>query len=364
MTERTRKKILFLPKYPRKGASSRLRTYQFLPYWRAAGMDVTISPFFSTAYLDFIYSDKRPEYLHVLACYWRRFWVLLTAGSYGVVCIEKELFPYLPAFPEWLLSRFKGYWVDYDDAVFHNYDLGKYGMASRLMPNKIDQVMKWASAVSVGNDYLMERARLAGAKKVIRLPTVIDPGRYKKKVHQASDTVTIGWIGSPSTLKYLDALLPVLESLSMELGIVLLLINGKKRPAFKGKVQIIPWTEEGEAEALLQMDIGMMPLPDTPWERGKCAYKLIQYMACGLPVVASPVGMNKEVVTHGVNGFLAQTEAEWIDALGQLIRDWTLRKAFGEKGHQLVRKKYTLQQNFEKMQTLLTILENETSENG
>lgn len=358
------KKILFLPKYPRKGASSRLRTYQFLPLWKAAGVKATVSPFFTSAYLDAIYSNKRPPYLHVLACYWRRFRVLMTAGSYDLVFVEKELFPYLPAFPEWLLSRLKGYWVDYDDAVFHNYDLGKYGLASRLIPKKIDQVMRWANAVTAGNAYLMQRARLAGAKKVIRLPTVIDPGRYQMKVHRESATVTIGWIGSPSTLKYLDALLPVLEGLSQEMDITLLLINGKKRPAYTGKLQTIPWTEEEEAQALLQMDIGIMPLPDNPWERGKCSYKLIQYMACGLPVVASPVGMNKEVVTHGVNGFLAQTEAEWIDALGQLIRDWTLRKAFGEKGHQLVRKKYTLQQNFEKMQTLLTILENETSENG
>ncbi|MDN3690573.1 glycosyltransferase [Cyclobacterium jeungdonense] len=358
------KKILFLPKYPRKGASSRLRTYQFLPFWKAAGMDVTVSPFFTGAYLDSIYADKRPQYLHVLACYWRRCSVLMTVGRYDLICIEKELFPYLPAFPEWMLSRFKGYWVDYDDAVFHNYDLGKYGLASRLIPKKIDRVMQWAKAVSVGNDYLMERARLAGAQKVIRLPTVIDPGRYKKKIHQASDPVTIGWIGSPSTLKYLDALLPVLERLSQELDITLLLINGKKKPAYLGKVQIIPWTEEGEAEALLQMDIGMMPLPDNPWEKGKCAYKLIQYMACGLPVVASPVGMNKEVVSHGVNGFLAQTDAEWIAALSQLIRDWTLRKAFGEKGHQLVMENYTLHQNFEKMQTLVNTLGNETSKNG
>lgn len=355
------KKILFLPKYPRKGASSRLRTYQFLPLWKASGMQVTVSPFFTSAYLDSIYSDRRPEYLHVLGCYWRRFWTLLQVGSYDVVCIEKELFPYLPAIPEWLLSRLKGYWVDYDDAVFHNYDLGKYGLAASLMPGKIDQVMKWATAVSTGNQYLEDRAISAGAKKVFRLPTVIDPERYKMKVHQETATVTIGWIGSPSTLKYLDALLPVLENLGKELDIVLLLVNGKRRPAFSGKVQSIPWAEVGEAEALLQMDIGIMPLPDNPWERGKCAYKLIQYMACGLPVVASPVGMNKEVVTHGVNGFLAQTDAEWIAALGMLIRDWTLRKSFGEKGHQLVKDKFTLRQNFIKMQALLNFLENESS---
>lgn len=358
------KKILFLPKYPRKGASSRLRTYQFLPLWEASGVEVTVAPFFTPAYLETIYSNIRPGYRHVLACYWHRLKVLLSAGRYQVVCVEKELFPYFPAFPEWLLSRFKGYWVDYDDAVFHNYDRAKYTMVSRLMPHKIDRVMQWAAVVTAGNDYLMQRAQAAGAKKILHFPTVIDPLRYQKKVHADKDTVTIGWIGSPSTLKYLMDLLPVLEILHKEFDVELLLINGKTAPAYSGKVRTIPWSEAEEAAALLQMDIGIMPLPDNPWERGKCAYKLIQYMACGLPVVASPVGMNKDVVVQGINGFLAQTETEWIEALGQLIADWSLRKAFGEKGHQLVLEKYTLQQQFKKMEALVNELENKLPENA
>ncbi|WP_073097714.1 glycosyltransferase family 4 protein [Cyclobacterium lianum] len=343
------KRILFLPKYTRKGASSRLRTYQFLPLWSHKKVQLTISPFFTDTYLEHIYAGKKPPYLHVLSCYWRRLLVLLTAGRYDLVIIEKELFPYLPAFPEWLLCRLKGYWVDYDDAVFHNYDQGKYAVISRLMPRKIDRVMKWADLVTAGNEYLICRARSAGAKNIVPMPTVIDPLRYRKKVHKNKATVTIGWIGSPSTLKYLDAVIPALETLHKKYKIMVLLINGKNHPQFSGNLKTIPWTEAGEVDALLQIDIGIMPLPDNPWERGKCSYKLIQYMACGLPVVASPVGMNREVVQHVVNGFLANTQEEWVEFLGQLISDWKMREDFGTKGYELVMGKYTLAANFERM---------------
>lgn len=364
MTEPGKKKILFLPKYPRKGASSRLRTYQFLPLWSAQGVGYTVCPFFTDTYLNAIYANKKPSYLHVLGCYWRRLKILLSAGKYDLICIEKELFPYLPAFPEWMLSRLKGYWVDYDDAVFHNYDRGKYSLVSRLMPKKIDRVMQWADLVTAGSAYLMQRAEAAGAKQVVQLPTVIDPKRYQKKVHEQKATLTIGWIGSPSTRKYLNALVPVWERLHRKFDLVLLLINEKSKPPFPGNVQTIPWTEAGEAAALLRLDVGIMPLPDDPWERGKCAYKLIQYMACGLPVVASPVGMNAEVVRHGVNGFLAQSEDEWVDALSLLIHDCGLRKAMGEKGYQVVRERYTLQHNFSVMHRLLHTPENQKPENA
>ncbi|MEX2512913.1 MAG: glycosyltransferase family 4 protein [Cyclobacteriaceae bacterium] len=343
------KKILFLPKYTRMGASSRLRTYQYLPLWEKAGYRVLVRPFFTDKYLNDIYAGRRPGILHVLKCYWRRAWQLLSVGKYDKVIVEKELFPYLPAFAEWLLAKTKGYTVDYDDAVFHNYDLGKYPVVKRFLPNKIDRTMKMAELVTVGNVYLKERALAAGSNRIVMLPTVIDPDRYPMKMHQDKPIVSIGWIGSPSSLRYLEGILPVIEQLQRKFKIILVQVNGNKQVKFSGPTEKIPWTEAGEAAAILKMDIGIMPLPDDPWERGKCAYKLIQYMACGLPVVASPVGMNKEVVQHGVNGFLAQSEEEWIEALSKLIQDWKLRKSFGEKGHQLVMEKYTLERNFDQM---------------
>lgn len=166
--------------------------------------------------------------------------------------------------------------------------------------------------------------------------------------------VWVGWIGSPSTMKYLMGLMPVLEKLGEELEFGLLIVNGElriKNEELGGGFDIkhIVWTEEGEVEAIRKMDVGIMPLPDDQWERGKCAYKLIQYMACSLPVVASPVGMNQEVVRHGENGFLARTDEEWIQPLKTLIQDAGLRKRMGEKGLELVRERFTVERNFEVM---------------
>lgn len=343
-------KILFLPKYPRMGASSRLRTYQFLPLWEEAGYGVRVVSFFNEDYLKDVYGRRRPSIWNVLGCYFRRLWVLMGVWRYDLVWVEKELFPYLPAWAEWLLAHLgPGYVVDYDDAVFHRYDFQGSYWVRKLLGRKIDRVMRRAKVVFVGNDYLAQRARNAGAKSVILLPTVIDPKRYSKKEAHPSGMVWIGWIGSPSTLKYVKAVRKELEQVCRESGVGLLLVNGHDGFSFQGELKMIPWTESGEVEAILQMDIGIMPLPDNEWERGKCAYKLIQYMACGLPVVASPVGMNKEVVRHGENGFLASGSEEWKEGLLTLIRDVGLRKKMGEKGFELVQERFTLRENFEVM---------------
>lgn len=341
------KKILFLPKYPRMGASSRLRTYQFLPLWEEAGYGVRVTSFFNEGYLKDVYGGRRPGIWNVLGCYLNRFWVLMGAWRYDLVWVEKELFPYLPAWAEWLLAHLgPGYVVDYDDAVFHRYDTQGNYLVRNLLGRKIDKVMSSARTVFVGNEYLAKRAKEAGAKSVILLPTVIDPTRYRKKESKESGKV---WIGSPSTLKYVKDIQAELEKVCREANAGLLLVNGHDGFSFNGELRMIPWTEAGEVEAILQMDIGIMPLPDNEWERGKCAYKLIQYMACGLPVVASPVGMNVEVVRNGKNGFLAAGSAEWKEALLKLVRDASLRKRLGEKGFELVQEQFTLRRNFEVM---------------
>jgi len=349
------KKILFLPKYTRKGASSRLRTYQFLPLWEKEGFEVSVSPFFTEEYLCKIYSHQSPGYLHVLKCYFRRFFILFSVRKYDLIIIEKEVFPYLPSIAEWILSKVKGYWIDFDDAVFHNYDQKSNRLVSLLMPKKIDYAMKMAIRVIVGNAYLRARAELAGACRIEDFPTVIDPIKYKGKISGDCKIITIGWIGSPSTLKYLEPMVPILNWLHDHYPIKFLLVNGTSKIKFKGDIESIPWTEEGEVDAIQKMDIGIMPLPDNPWERGKCAYKLIQYMACGLPVVASPIGMNKEVVIHGENGYLADSKEEWIIALGKLIQEPKLREDFGAAGRKKILKEFTLGGNFKRYKKLVEL---------
>lgn len=330
------------------GASSRLRTYQFLPYWNREGYEVEVSPFFNEFYLKEKYKGQGVTKSNVLKCYLNRFWVLMGFWRYDLVWVEKDLFPFLPAWAEWFLAKLgKGYVVDYDDAVFHRYDMARRQIVRKWLGKKIDGVMRHSNIVWAGNSYLANWATKAGAKKVVILPTVIDPNRYSIKDYTPSTPVVIGWIGSPTTLKYLNEIRPVLEKLSKELDVVIHVVGGNRDWKFDGNLKLIPWTEEGEVSAIQGMDIGVMPLPDDPWEKGKCAYKLIQYMACGLPVVASPVGMNVDVVVDGENGFLAKTQEEWYGYLKMLILDGEMRTEMGGKGFELVKEHYTIERNFE-----------------
>jgi glycosyltransferase involved in cell wall biosynthesis len=205
--------------------------------------------------------------------------------------------------------------------------------------------MRHASMVVAGNGYLAARARSAGAANVEVLPTVVDLERYTspvRRVAEAAVPIVIGWIGSPATVGYLQVLAKPLARLATDRAIELRVIGA---PATLPGVPVtqVPWSEATEVQAIGSCDIGIMPLTDSPWERGKCAYKLIQYMACGLPVVASPVGANRQIVEPGINGFLAAEPAQWETALKRLADDAALRLRFGQAGRALVEAQYSLQ---------------------
>lgn len=349
-------RILFLPKYPRMGASSRLRTFQFVDLVEEEGFAVDTAPFFNQRYLKQLYKGRRPAVWNVLGCYVARLGQLLRAGQYDVLWVEKEVFPYLPAWAERWLPSIWGVKVilDYDDAVFHNYDLHEKAWVRRWLGDKIAQVMQGATIVMAGSPYLEAYATQAGARKIVALPTVVAWEKYQKLTPRVStDRPVIGWIGSPSTQRYLEEIVPVLERVSTQHSFTLMVVNGREKLKFAGNKIQLQWTEDMEASAIQQFDIGIMPLPDNDWERGKCAYKLIQYMACGLPVVASPVGVNVDVVQDGVNGFLAASPEEWEDALIRLLKDTELRKSLGQQGRQLVASQYTVEHNMKRIREVL-----------
>jgi glycosyltransferase involved in cell wall biosynthesis len=323
-----------------------LRTYQYLPFFRKEGWNVTISPLFNDQYLSELYSGKGTSWPNVISCYFTRFILLFTLSQYERIVIEKELFPFLPSWAEWGMSRIgQGYIVDYDDAVFHNYDLHPSFLVRYMLKNKIDKVMRYSQTVMVGNSYLEEKAKRAEASSIFLLPTVVDGARYFPLRFPTPDPlVKIGWIGSPTTLKYLEGLLPVLERLKERHAFELVIIGGGASIGFSGKETLIPWSEENEVRELQKLDIGVMPLTHTSWEKGKCGYKLIQYMACGIPVAGSPVGINKDLIIEGENGFLPLNDKEWVRCLGQLITNRELRIQLGKKGYRMVGKQYTLKQ--------------------
>lgn len=337
-------KVLALTRYGRLGASSRLRFYQYVPRLEQSGIAVTVAALSPDEYVARLYAGRRPGLGSIARDYVRRLAKLASVGRYDVVWIEKELFPGAPAVVERLLSSLGvPYVVDYDDATFHRYDRSSNPLLRGLWPRKIDAVMRGAALVIAGNRYLADRARAAGARRVEILPTVVDPRRYQVRPPNAGEPFTVGWMGTPVTQRYLAPVAAPLAEVVAGRGRVRL-VGADRLPEglATGSVELRPWAEETEANDILAFDVGIMPLDDTEWERGKCGYKLLQYMAAGRAVVASPVGVNPEIVDPGVTGFLARTPEDWRSALGRLRDDPALRQRMGEAGRRRVESAYSL----------------------
>jgi glycosyltransferase involved in cell wall biosynthesis len=337
-------RILVLTRYERLGSSSRIRFYQYTPYLQTHGVEVIHSPFFTDEYVKRLYTGQAVSKIAVLQAYIKRFFVLAGSASYDLLWIEKELFPWLPAWFEGLLHLFKvPYVVDYDDAVYHRYDMHPSSLVRRLFGRKIDQVMHHAALVIVGNEYLAERARQAGARGVEVLPSVVDVESYQTRKAATDPPFRIGWIGSPVTAPYLDGVVDALTKFSQEMNIHITLIGaGEVSPFGNVPTSSHPWSEGLERTIGNMFDIGIMPLIDGPFERGKCGYKLVQYMAAGLPVIASPIGVNNQIVHPGENGYLAASTTEWLDAFRKLGTDTGLRLKMGKIGRQQAEQLYNL----------------------
>ncbi len=337
-----RLKILLLSRYGRLGSSSRLRMLQYMEHFREHGVIIEHSPLLDDSYLVDLYANAgRRRFLPLAAAYLYRLRALAHCGRYDLLWIEKELFPALPAWAERFVSAMRiPYVVDYDDATFHYYDLHKNSMIRGLLGGKIDSVMRRAALVVAGNSYIADRARAAGARRVEVLETVVDLDRYRVPEEKRRGVFTIGWIGIPFTARYLFDIEEALAEVCAE-GRARVVLVGSGGMAFKGfSPEVREWSEATEAYDIGSFDVGIMPLPDEEWERGKCGYKLIQYMACGKPVVASPVGVNSEIVTDGQNGFLAKTCSDWVRWLGCLRDDETMRERLGRCGRRLVEERY------------------------
>jgi glycosyltransferase involved in cell wall biosynthesis len=345
----TSKKILILPRYEPQAASSRYRFYQYIPHLNAQGWDVTVNPLLSNNYVKYLYEKTPLPVIEIIQAYLKRIIQLLEKNKFDVIWLQQELFPWLPAVFENILVKGRSKIVaDYDDAFFHRYDQNKSFFIKSLLKNKIDSVMNYADMVLAGNNYLLERAKLSN-EKVKLFPTVVDINKFKNSNPVKDDFFTIGWIGSPGTAKYLKIIEDALKEVSLDKDIKVNLI-GANNINLKGvSINHIKWDENTEIEEISKFDVGIMPLPDNPWERGKCGFKLIQYLSCNLPVIGSPVGVNREIIINGVNGFKASSKDEWIKYLRLIKDDKELMLKMGENGRRLVEEKYSLNGNVVKL---------------
>lgn len=339
-------RLLVLTRFDRLGASSRLRMLQYFPWFEQAGINVEHHGLLGNEYIQRMYGGGRRISLAICKSYVRRAIDLFRSRKFDVVLLEKEGLPWLPAWIELsLISKRTRLIVDLDDAQFHRYDRHSNWLVRRFLGRKIDRVIRRSDIATVGTGYLEERALAAQCRRVEVVPTVVNLDRYQSATGagEARERVTIGWIGSPATAFFLAEITEPLRQLSARYSIRCIAIGARTDQVSGTPFVAVPWSEESEVESLMSLDIGIMPISDGPWERGKCGYKLIQYMACGIPVVASAVGANMEIVREGENGLLVRSNDEWCAALERLISNRDIRIAMGRAGRRRVAEWFSLQ---------------------
>ena len=335
--------VLGLSLYGPQAASHRVRLSQFKPGLAASGISLQIQSLLDDAYLRRSFSGRRPSIRCLLDAYGRRLHALRHADRFDLVIVYAELLPFLPGWLERLLLD-TPFIYDYDDAFYLKYRSGRLSPLQPLLGAKSDRLMAGAVAVTAGNAGLAAYARRFNSNVTV-LPSVVDTVQYRPaEIPQATPSrkpFTVGWIGTPSTAPYLKLLVEPLQQLALECSVRLLVVGGPA-PTIDG-VDVIeePWSLEEEVPLIQQFDVGVMPLPDTPWTRGKCAYKLIQCMSCGIPVVASRVGANVDAVPPEC-GFLAQSTEEWLYSFRLLLADTNLRQQMGLAARLWVEQRYSL----------------------
>lgn len=318
--------------------------FQYLDILHGQGVHIDVHPLLDAEYIAALYEGRRYSLSRVLRAYLLRVRLLLSAAQYDVVWYEKELLPWLPAGLERIfLTKRVCQIVDYDDAIYERYRANQYGLVRRCFGSKIASVMGTATAVVAGSHALVEYARHAGAQQVHFLPSVVDLAHYPVRAVSTGQPFTVGWIGTPVTAqKYLPVVIPALRLLAEYLDFRLVLIGAGDVSIDGFEAERRDWRLNEEGTLLADVDVGIMPLTDGRWEAGKCGYKLIQYMACGIPVVASAVGENNYIVSEGENGFLVRSVEEWVAALRALADDPERARAMGLAGRRRVEEAYCL----------------------
>lgn len=308
-------RILFLTDSSTKTASFRYRVHQYIPMLESEGICCTVA--------------------HPREFPFRRIGRL---REYDAVLVQKRLLP-VP----WVLSAgiaAKSLFFDFDDAIWTCPNLDWDAVTRAKVKLRLRTILAKSTRVIAGNKYLGDYAQRFNSNVTI-IPTCVDTDHYRPAAssHQQGK-LCIGWIGSSPNLIYLERLEPVFKRLPSD-NIFLSVVCDMEYKSPNLPTEFTPWSLDGELGALQSMDVGVMPLADDEWTRGKCGFKTIQYMACGIPSISSPVGVNNEIV-NGRNGFLARDDDEWVEKLSLLINDSDLRRSIGKEGRRTVEDKYSI----------------------
>lgn len=335
-------KVLGLALYGPLAASHRYRLLQYQPGLIENDIELEVHSLLNDTYLSSRFAGKRLPLVSLLKSGFHRLAHLLSQGKYDCAIIHCELFPLLPGWIESRLLRVP-YIYDFDDAFYLKYKSKRFRAVSSLLGEKFNMVIQRASVATAGSQVLKEYAAPLNQNTIV-LPTVVDTNRYLPAPVKTENVFTVGWIGSPSTSPYLDQLVEPLSRLGQEGAVRLIIIGGKSLSIPNVHVLEIPWNEDNEIKLINTFNVGVMPLPNDDWAQGKCAFKLIQYMACGLPVIASPVGANRDVLNESC-GLFAESKEEWLKALRFIRDNLEKREIMGQNARKCIVNEYSLQQN-------------------
>jgi glycosyltransferase involved in cell wall biosynthesis len=343
-------RILAIATHGEAGPSTRFRVLQWEPSLRQWGFSLSLRAFFSAEMTVAFYQPGRPvaKAFDILTGSARRLATLASlAKEADILLVHREIFP-LGQRPFWrVLERFRGPIIyDYDDAMFlpQRAGRGMLGWVEQVETPKA--VMQLSDVVLAGNQFLADYAS-QHARRVVVLPTCIDTTRFVPALHprngQHPRKPVVGWIGSYTASKYLHGLVDVLQAVAQAMPFHLYVVGCDPLPPIEGvTVEHVEWELTREIADFQRCDVGLYPLWDDAWAKGKCAFKAIQSMACGVPVVASRVGVNQELIEDGVNGFLASTPQEWVEKLTRILLDASLRRRLGAAGRHTIETRYAL----------------------
>jgi glycosyltransferase involved in cell wall biosynthesis len=301
-----KRQILILTRYGPMGPSSRLRFFNYKQRLEDVGFEPTFQSLLPDSYLKNLYARGSRSYPLLIVSYFKRLiFLLLFSSKFDLVWVEKELFPGWFTFVDlFFLKKFRFVVMDFDDAIHLNYK--NKGIGTQ---DKIQKIMKRADLVLAGSSYLKQVAEKAGATWIVRAPTPVD--EVQSKVTNKNMPLQVGWVGSPGSEAYTLKLYDTIESLQKDPRFHFHFM-GVTHPSWLELTNVTchQWSDEAQDLLLRQLDVGLMPLDDSPWARGKCSYKLLLYGSYGVPAIASPVGMNKEIIQEGQNGFFAN--GDWL----------------------------------------------------
>lgn len=343
---------------PDLSPGQRYRVEAFLPHLARRGIEFRYDWLLDRDEVRIFYGRESPARKARIAASAavRRLGSVLRPGPVDVYFVQREAFFLFNAWSEWLAHLRAPVVFDFDDAIWiHAISDANRRFAVLKNVEKIPRIVSLAHTVLAGNEYLAAWAR-QHARNVHVVPTCVDTERFRPPAARpTAGPVTIGWSGSPSTFSHLRPLMPALERLKAKYGDrVRLRVMGDERFSHAPlQLRGEAWSSDAELDLLREMDIGLMPLPDDAWTRGKCGLKGLVSMSMGAATVMSPVGVNTEIVTHGENGFLARTDDEWVEVLSRLIDDAALRQRVGAAGRETVVQRYSIARWQEPLATLL-----------